>query len=94
MHKRGVVWRTKVPFRSVPRWLQVVEGDVIKGVTYMFKQLRRVSAQKPRKDRRLSFMSRKSAASADPLKGLPVVLVISVEGVRAPIVQWGEALGY
>jgi hypothetical protein len=61
---------------------EVVEEDVVRGVTYMFKQLKRVSQQTPKKDRRISFTSRKSSATADPLNGLPVVLVISAEGVR------------
>jgi hypothetical protein len=61
---------------------EVVEADVIRGVAYMWAQLKRVAQSKPKKDRRISFTSRKTSASADPLNGLPVVLVVSADGIR------------
>ena len=42
---------------------EVVEEDVIRGVTYMWKQLKQATKSTPKKDRRISFTSRKSVGA-------------------------------
>eukprot|EP00040_Diaphanoeca_grandis_P023333 m.126858 g.126858 ORF g.126858 m.126858 type:complete len:737 (-) comp29223_c0_seq5:133-2343(-) len=61
---------------------ELAQVDVERGATFMLGQLKVHAGRTRKKDRRLSFVSRKAAADADPLAGLPVVLVVSSEGIR------------
>eukprot|EP00041_Stephanoeca_diplocostata_P030751 m.938596 g.938596 ORF g.938596 m.938596 type:complete len:694 (+) comp23820_c0_seq3:212-2293(+) len=61
---------------------ELKDSDVHTAAVYMLDQLRAHVPRSAKRDRRLSFVSRQSAAEADPLAGLPVVLVVSTEGVR------------
>lgn len=62
--------------------MAVNESDVTRGVEHMFRELARMTKSFSKKERHLTFASRKDSADSDPQAGLPVVLVVTSEGIR------------
>eukprot|EP00035_Acanthoeca_spectabilis_P013862 m.260708 g.260708 ORF g.260708 m.260708 type:complete len:713 (+) comp15990_c0_seq17:83-2221(+) len=61
---------------------EISAADVSAATEYMLGQLKAHADRNSVKEKRMSFVSRKTAADANPLLGLPVVLVITTEGMR------------
>lgn len=73
-----------VPLRmkDVAASKEITKDDVETAASFMLGQLKLHAKKTPKKNRQISFVSRKAAADADPLSGLPVVLIVSAEGIR------------
>lgn len=63
-------------------FLVLISSHVSQATEYMLGQLKAHADRNSVKEKRMSFVSRKTAADANPLLGLPVVLVITTEGMR------------